>query len=102
MSFFTKCLNAVGLHTEAELAAARREAAPSASAEAQAADIPAVRRPTTVEVLYRRTAEDIAEMPVSLQVQAKARAVDKLVKMRDKSMISAAEFETWKRRIMML
>ena len=53
-------------------------------------------------VLYRRTAEDLAVMPVSLQVQVKAQTVVKLQKMVERSLLTQEEFEIWKRRIMML
>ena len=90
MNFFVKCLNAVGLHTEAELAAARRKGAIESGAQPPAG------------VLYRRTAEDLAVMPVSLQVQVKAQTVVKLQKMVERSLLTQEEFEIWKRRIMML
>ena len=53
-------------------------------------------------MLYRRTAEDLAVMPVSLQVQVKAQTVVKLQKMVERSLLTQEEFEVWKRRIMML
>ena len=92
MNFFVKCLNAVGLHTEAELAAARRKGALESGAQPTA----------PAGVLYRRTAEDLAVMPVSLQVQVKAQTVAKLQKMVERSLLTQEEFEVWKRRIMML
>ena len=103
MNFFVKCLNAVGLHTEAELAAARRKGALESGAQPTAPEVlnsPAALDPAGV--LYRRTAEDLAVMPVSLQVQVKAQTVVKLQKMVERSLLTQEEFEVWKRRIMML
>ena len=98
MNFFVKCLNAVGLHTEAELAAARRKGALESGAQPTAPEVPN----SPAGVLYRRTAEDLAVMPVSLQVQVKAQTVVKLQKMVERSLLTQEEFEIWKRRIMML
>ena len=99
MNFFVKCLNAVGLHTEAELAAARRKGALESGAQPTA---PEALDHSPAGVLYRRTAEDLAVMPVSLQVQVKAQTVVKLQKMVERSLLTQEEFEVWKRRIMML
>ena len=99
MNFFVKCLNAVGLHTEAELAAARRKGALESGAQPNS---PAALDHSPAGVLYRRTAEDLAVMPVSLQVQVKAQTVVKLQKMVERSLLTQEEFEIWKRRIMML
>mgnify|MGYP003171193449 CR=1 FL=1 len=101
MNFFVKCLNAVGLHTEAELVAARRKGALESGAQPTAPEVP--NSPAApAGVLYRRTAEDLAVMPVSLQVQVKAQTVVKLQKMVERSLLTQEEFEIWKRRIMML
>lgn len=107
MNFFVKCLNAVGLHTEAELAAARRKGALESGAQPTAPEVPnspAALDHSPAGVLYRRTAEDLAVMPVSLQVQVqvKAQTVVKLQKMVERSLLTQEEFEIWKRRIMML
>ena len=103
MNFFVKCLNAVGLHTEAELAAARRKGALESGAQPAVPEVPnspAALDHSPAGVLYRRTAEDLAVMPVSLQV--KAQTVVKLQKMVERSLLTQEEFEIWKRRIMML
>ena len=104
MNFFVKCLNAVGLHTEAELAAARRKGAIESGAQPTAPVVPnsPALDHSPAGVLYRRTAEDLAVMPVSLQVQVKAQTVVKLQKMVERSLLTQEEFEIWKRRIMML
>ncbi|WP_410100450.1 hypothetical protein [Sutterella wadsworthensis] len=105
MNFFVKCLNAVGLHTEAELVAARRKGALESGAQPTAPEVPnspAALDHSLAGVLYRRTAEDLAVMPVSLQVQVKAQTVVKLQKMVERSLLTQEEFEIWKRRIMML
>lgn len=105
MNFFVKCLNAVGFHTEAELAAARRKGALESGAQPTAPEVPnspAALDHSPAGVLYRRTAEDLAVMPVSLQVQVKAQTVAKLQKMVERSLLTQEEFEIWKRRIMML
>ena len=102
MNFFVKCLNAVGLHTEAELAAARRKGAIESGAQPTAPVVPNSLDHSPAGVLYRRTAEDLAVMPVSLQVQVKAQTVVKLQKMVERSLLTQEEFEIWKRRIMML
>lgn len=94
-----RILNAFGLHTEAELNAARRGGA-EPRAEASGDGVP--RRLTPAEALFRRTEEDIVGMPVSLQVQAKARAIDQYRKMAERSAISADEFESRKRRVLSL
>ena len=108
MNFFVKCLNAVGLHTEAELVAARRKGALESGAQPTAPEVP--NSPAALDhpppgvpySLPRRTAEDLAVMPVSLQVQVKAQTVVKLQKMVERSLLTQEEFEIWKRRIMML
>ena len=100
MNFFVKCLNAVGLHTEAALVAARRKGALESGAQPTAPEAALDHSPAGV--LYRRTAEDLAVMPVSLQVQVKAQTVVKLQKMVERSLLTQEEFEIWKRRIMML
>ena len=102
MNFFVKCLNAVGLHTEAELAAARRKSAHESGAVPEVPISPAALDHSPAGVLYRRTAEDLAVMPVSLQVQVKAQTVAKLQKMVERSLLTQEQFEVWKRRIMML
>ena len=105
MNFFIKCLNAVGLHTEAELAAARRKSALESGAQPTVPEVPnspAALDHSPAGVLYRRTAEDLAVVPVSLQVQIKAQTVVKLQKMVERSLLTQEEFEIWKRRIMML
>lgn len=107
--FLQRLLNAAGLHTEAELEAARLmgqkglnapEGRSEGAASAAAAE-PLYRLPPA-EALFRRTAEDLAELPMSLQVQAKAQAVEKLRRMAEKRMISEAELEAWKRRVLAL
>ena len=105
MNFFAQRLNAAGLHTEAELVAARRNGALGSAAQPTAPEVPnspAALDHSPAGVLYRRTAEDLAVMPVSLQVQVKAQTVVKLQKMVERSLLTQEEFEIWKRRIMML
>lgn len=110
MSLLTRLLNAAGLHTQAELDAARaqgrsaragqesqagRTESGASGSDAAPADSPAARILRSIEL-------DLPELSVALQSQVKAQGVAKLMKLRDKGELSAEEFERWKRRILSL
>lgn len=84
---------------------ARRKSAHESGAQPAVPEVPispAALDHSPAGVLYRRTAEDLAVMPVFLQVQVKAQTVAKLQKMVERSLLTQEQFEVWKRRIMML
>ncbi|WP_443743719.1 hypothetical protein [Sutterella sp.] len=111
-SLLTKVLNVFGLHTEAELAAARAgkttQAAPAAPADTPVpeTDVKASFNPladtSTAGLIYRQAAIDIPQMPVALQTQVKAQSIEKIRKLEKKGVVTPAEFEVWKRRILIL
>lgn len=111
-SILTKVLNVFGLHTEAELAAARTqkatEAPPAVPTDSPVpeADVKAGFNPladtSPAGLVYRQAAIDIPQMPVALQTQVKAQAIEKIRKLERKGVVTPAEFEAWKRRILFL
>lgn len=108
-SLLTKVLNVFGLHTEAELAAARAgkaaDAAP-ASTPVPESDAAAGFNPladtSPAGLIYRQAAIDMPQMPVALQTQVKAQSIEKIRKLQKKGVVTPAEFEAWKRRILIL
>lgn len=114
-SLLTKVLNVFGLHTEAELAAARagKTAEPAPGAPAAPADTPVpeadvqagfnpLADTSPAGLIYRQAAIDMPQMPVALQTQVKAQAIEKIRKLEKKGVVTPAEFEAWKRRILFL
>lgn len=111
-SILTKVLNVFGLHTEAELAAARAGKTTQAPTAAPAgthvpeADVKAGFNPladtSPAGLIYRQAAIDIPQMPVGLQTQVKAQSIEKIRKLQKKGVVTPAEFEAWKRRILFL
>lgn len=106
MTLFTRLLNAVGLHTQAELDAARAAAPASCPcSRTEEAPQPSVRE-SPGEAEARRVVERIAAeydgLPVALQVQAKAQGIGKLKKLVDGGRLEPPAFERWKRRLLML
>ena len=104
-SLLTKVLNVFGLHTEAELAAARAgkttQAPPAVPADVKAGFNP-LADTSTAGLIYRQAAIDIPQMPVALQTQVKAQSIEKIRKLEKKGVVTPAEFEVWKRRILIL
>lgn len=109
-SFMTKVLNAFGLHTEAELNAARAgaraertEASSAPAAVEPSADAPSpLADASPCGLIYRQAAIDIPQLSCALQTQVKAQAIEKMRRLLRKEKITAEEFELWKRRILML
>lgn len=113
MSLLTRLLNAAGLHTQAELDAARAQGRSDRSAragqesqagrtESGASGSDAAPADSPVARILRSIELDLPELSVALQSQVKAQGVAKLMKLRDKGELSAEEFERWKRRILSL
>lgn len=107
-SFMTKVLNAFGLHTEAELNAARAGARAERTEAASSAVEPSADAPSPLAdqspcgLIYRQAAIDIPQLSCALQTQVKAQAIEKMRRLLRKEKITAEEFELWKRRILML
>lgn len=111
MAFFTRLLNAVGLHTQAELDAARAVAKEESKVSAQ----PPTRSPITpnsrvadeagftnaeARRIFEHAMADFADLPIAMQVQVKSQAIEKMRALVTKGRLDASEFERWKRRLL--
>lgn len=113
MAFFTRLLNAVGLHTQAELDAARAVAEEESKAACRSTRPQKLQTAEATEVaedagfnnaearrIFERAMEDFTDLPIAMQVQVKSQAIEKMRVLVTKGRLDASEFERWKRRLL--